>query len=280
MKIIGSEQNTEQWHQDRKGKILGSRVYSVLASKTGTKEEILAVFDELDIEYPLTKNGTPKVTVAQLNELMTPEAETLLMERAEKKLEFYQLIADRIAIDTHYEYNENDEIVYNGQNMMDRGHELEDKAAVIFAERTGKKLVQTGILVRDDNENIGQSPDRIVVPEGVELPENVGELPEGVKITEEVEIKCLKSSKHLQTYIERRLPDEYFSQAIQYFVVNDDLQKLYIVFHDPRIPYECGTFWIEINRTDPEVEKRIPQYLAYERIVLKEVDEWVERLTF
>lgn len=274
MRILDVEQNTDEWLELRKRRILGSRVYSVLASKTGTKDQIVAALDKFGIEYPKTtpkkEDALPKPvgTKEELEKLLTIEAQAYLMTQAEKKLEFYQLIADHIAIDTKYEYDENDEIVYNPQNMMDRGHTLEDEAATIFADRTGKNLVKVGICIRDDNEFIGNSPDRLIK----------GDV-DG-KYTEALEIKCLKSSKHLQALIEQTIPDEYFSQAIQYFVVNEDLETLYFAFYDPRIPYDCGFHWIEIHRTDEEVAKRIPQYLAYESLLLKQVDEWVERLTF
>lgn len=273
MRIIDVEQNTEQWLQERKGKILGSRVYSVLASKTGTKDQIVAALDKFGIDYPKTTpkkeedQPKPKGTKEELEKLLTVEAQAYLMTQAEKKLEFYQLIADRIALDYNFEYDDNDEIIVNGQSMMQRGHTLEDEAAGIFADRTGKTLIKAGICVRDDNENIGQSPDRLIQSD------------DGV-YRESLEVKCLKSSKHLQALIEQVIPDEYFSQAVQYFVVNEDLETLYFAFYDPRIPYDCGFHWIEIKRTDPEVAKRIPQYLAYETLLLKEVDEWVERLTY
>lgn len=267
MIILDVEQNTEEWLALRKGKILGSRVYSVLASKTGTKDQIIEALDKFGIDYPRNSKGKPNGTKDVFEKLLTIDAQAYLMTQAEKKLEFYQLIADHIAIDTKYEYDENDEIVFNPQSMMDRGHTLEDEAAVIFADRTGKSLLKAGICVREDNQNIGHSPDRLI-------------LGENGKYTEALEIKCLKSAKHLQALIEQVIPDEYFSQAVQYFVVNEDLETLYFAFYDPRIPYDCGFHWIEIKRTDEEVAKRIPQYLAYENLLLKQVDEWVEKLTF
>lgn len=268
MRLLDIEQNTDAWLEARKGKILGSRVYSILPAKTGTKAEIIAALDEAGIEYPVDGKGNPKGNKDVFEALVTPEVEAKLMAKADKKIEFYQLLADRIALDTYYEYDENDEIIQNQENMMDRGHRLEDKAADIFAEKTGKTLHKVGIAVRDDNENIGHSPDRLIKP------------PRAKKYREALEIKCLKSAKHLQAFIEKTIPDEYFSQAIQYFVVNEDLETLYFAFYDPRIPYDCGFHWIEIKRSDEEVAKRIPQYLAFEKIILKQVDEWVERLTF
>lgn len=273
MRIVDVKQNTDEWLELRKGKILGSRVYSVLASKTGTKEQVIAALDKFGIAYPMTtpkKEGgiaEPKGTKDVFEALLTIDAQAYLMTQAEKKLEFYQLIADRIAIDTKYEYDENDEIVYSDRTMMDRGHFLEDEAAQIFAERTGKSLTTVGMCLRDDDDSIGNSPDRLIQNE------------QGV-YTEALEVKCLKSSKHLQVLIEKNIPVEYFSQAVQYFVVNDDLETLYFGFYDPRIPYDCKFHWIEISRADPEMTKRIPQYLAYERMLLAEVDEWVEKLIF
>ena len=63
---------------------------------------------------------------------------------------------------------------------------------------------------------------------------------------------------------------------MQYFIVNDDLEKLYFVFYDPRVqvkPY----FKIEVNRKD--IEDEIKRYLELEREILKEVEDIVLELT-
>lgn len=265
MIILDLEQNTPEWLEARKGVIKGSNVYNVLATNTATKEELIAILDEYGVDYPKTKNDTPKGTKSDFEALLTTEMEAELMRRANKKVEFYQLIADKIAIDTKDEYDENGEIVQSLENMMDRGHRLEDIAADIFQERTGKNIVKAGFCIREDNAGIGNSPDRLIDNDG--------------KYTEALEIKCIKTARHLQALIEQRIPPEYYSQAIQYFVVNDDLQKLYFAFYDPRIPYDCKFHWIEIVRDD-KVQRMVDRYIKYETVLLDEVNKWVEKLAF
>lgn len=272
MKIIDVKQNTEEWFDARKAKILGSNVYNVL-STSSTKDEIIAILDEHGVDYPKTvprKEGEqpkPKGNKEVFEALLTPEMEAELMRRANKKVEFYQLIADKIALDVKYEYDDDDKAIFNDQTMMERGHQLEEEAAGIFTERTGKKLIAVGLCVRDDEQDIGNSPDRLIYTKTN-------------KYKEALEIKCIKTAKHLQAFIEKSIPDEYFSQAVQYFVVNDDLETLYFAFYDPRIPYDCKFHWLEIKRTDDAVAKRIKQYLVYEKVLLKEANDWVERLAF
>lgn len=278
MKIINVQQNTDEWLEGRKGKILGSNVYNVLSANTATKDEIISILDEFGVEYPKTtprKEGDlakPKGNKEDFEKLLTLDMEAELMRRASKKTEFYQLIADRIAIAGDYEYDDTGEIIQNGRSMMDRGHQLEDEAANIFAERTGKKLIQVGICVREDNENIGNSPDRLIVDED-------GIATEMTFICKEaLEIKCIRSAKHIQALIEQKIPEEYISQATQYFVVNDELQVLYFAFYDPRIPYACGFHWIEIKRED--VQKTVSKYIKYETVLLHEAERIVDQLTF
>lgn len=271
MIIIDVEQNSEEWLEARKGVIKGSNVFSVLATNTATKDELEVILDEYGIDYPKTKpriegaNPRAKGKKEDLEKLLTVEMEAELMRRANKKVEFYQLIADKIAMDTKEEYDENGEIIQNDETMMDRGHRLEDEAATIFQEKTGKNVVKAGFCIREDNAGIGNSPDRLIDNDG--------------KYTEALEIKCIKTAKHLQALIEQRIPEEYYSQAIQYFVVNDDLQKLYFAFYDPRIPYDCKFHWIEIVRDD-KVQRMVERYMKYETVLLDEVNKWVEELSF
>lgn len=271
MRIVEVEQNTPEWHEAREGVIKGSNVYNVLKTNSATKDQIIQILDEYGVDYPKTtprKDGDvakPKGTKEDFEQLLTDEMEAELMRRADKKVEFYQLVADRIAIDTKLEYDEDGEIVQNDESMMDRGHRLEDVAADIFAERTGKKLVKAGFCLRDDNDGIGNSPDRLIEVNG--------------KYTEALEIKCIKTAKHIQALVEQNIPDEYYSQAVQYFVVNDDLETLYFAFYDPRIPFDCKFHWIEIHRT-PNLQRTIDKFIKYQTVLVAEANRLVEKLSF
>ena len=95
-------------------------------------------------------------------------------------------------------------------------------------------------------------------------------------ITEAVECKCLSSASFIEALVTREIPSEYEHQVLQYFVVNEDLEKLYFVFYDPRMPKDL--FWIEKTRV--ELLEEIQYYLDLERRVLAEVADIEKLLTF
>lgn len=215
-----------------------------------TKDRLFAF---VSAKNPELKKTT---TVAALMEMVTPEEirelQVAAMTEAERKKGFYKMIAERVALPS------------DGENPMDRGNRLEHDAIATFAKQTGK-LINTDLVVwlRDDNESIGLSPDGYV---------------EGDKITEAVEIKCLASETHIEAYLTKKIPSDYQHQALQYFIVNDDLETLYFTFYDPRMPEKISLFWIEVTRK--EVQEDVEMYLAFERKILAEVDEIVNELTF
>jgi hypothetical protein len=136
---------------------------------------------------------------------------------------------------------------------------LEDEAVARFAEETGKKVDNDLVIwFRDDNENIAVSPDG-----------SIGE-------KEAVEVKCLSSARHLEAFMTKVIPDEYEYQVLQYFIVNENLKKLYFVFYDPRMPKDI--FWIEVDRKT--VEGQVAEVLALEKAVLAEIDQAERDLTF
>ena len=160
---------------------------------------------------------------------------------------FYQLIAERIAIPA------------DNENPMDRGKRLEEYAIEDFEKLTKKKVNKDLVLwVRDDDERIAVSPDGFI----------------GKK--EAVEVKCLSSARYIEAWLENKIPAEYQTQVIQYFIVNNELRKLYFVFYDPRMPKPI--FWIEVKRKD--IQDKIDEYFQLEREVLAKIAEIEDRLTF
>lgn len=181
--------------------------------------------------------------------LGTKLKDIIVKRGAGKKVGFYQLIADRLALDG------------DDENPMERGHRLEEEAIDMLTETTGIKFNKDLVIIsRDDNPNIAYSPD--------------GFTDDG-KIS--VEVKCLKSALHIQTIIEDKVPSEYVEQIVQPFIVNDDLEKLFFVSYDPRLVSK-PFYMIEIKRVDVEAE--IALWKEYEIKTLKEVDQWVEKLAW
>jgi len=166
-----------------------------------------------------------------------------------KKIGFYELIAEKIGIPQE-----------DNENPMDRGSRLEPEAIERFQSETNKK-VDTSLILwsRDENEAISLSPDGVISD------------------TEAVEVKCLSSARHIEALLTGELPSEYEDQKLQYFVVNDKLETLYWVFYDPRI-LKKDFFYFTFNRKD--LQKEIFAKLEQETLILSEIEEAVNKLTF
>lgn len=164
-----------------------------------------------------------------------------------KKKGYYQLIVDKIAV------------LPDGENPMERGTRLEDEALDRFIKETGKEVDKSLVIFsREDNPNIAFSPDGFIGDNEV------------------VEVKCLNSASHIEAWLTQEVPDEYYEQTIQPFIVNDTLTTLYLVFYDPRILYK-DYFYLTINRKD--IQEKVDEYLDYQRKTLAEIDEIVLKLT-
>lgn len=171
-----------------------------------------------------------------------------------QKKAYYELIAERIAIPRD-----------PNESRIDRGHTLEAEAVERLAKETGLKFIQVDneLWTREENANIAYSPD--------------GYVP-GKKIKTACEIKCLNSATHIEYYIKREIPTEYFDQVRQAFVVNDDLTKMYFVMYDPSMPPTCDFFYVVVTRD--EVQEEVEAQIEYQKNILEQVEEWVTRLTF
>jgi hypothetical protein len=170
-----------------------------------------------------------------------------------KKIGFYQLIADRLAIEEAY------------IDPRERGHSLEHEALEMFEKQTDLVVDKdVGLCVSDINENIAISPDGLIADD------------DG-KYTSAVEVKCLGSARHIEAVLTDKVPDEYYAQAVQYFVVIDELEVLYFSFYDPRVtakPFHI----VQVTRED--VEADVEFYRDYQKDTLKEVEEALAKLAF
>lgn len=189
-------------------------------------------------EWLLARNC--KITGTRLKDLVVKRGNG-------KKKGFYELIAERISV------------MPDGENPLDRGVRLETIALQRFEQETGKKVNPELVMwLRDDDENIAVSPDGVV------------------SVEEACEVKCLSSASHIEAYLTHTIPSEYELQTRQYFIVNEDLQKLNVIFYDPRVLVK-DYFVFEINRAD--IQQEIEEYLQYERDTLAEVEAIVKELS-
>lgn len=186
---------------------------------------------------------------ARLGKITGTRLKDIVVKRGTgKKIGFYELIAERIAIPP------------DGENRMERGQRLEDEALDRFEKETGKKVNRELVIwERDDNAAIAVSPDGTI--DDAVIPES-----------EAVECKCLSSARHIEAYLTQEVPDEFKMQTYQYFIVNDRLTTLHVVFYDPRISVK-DYFVLEVKRAD--IMDEVTEYLEYERKTLEEVNEIV-----
>lgn len=158
----------------------------------------------------------------------------------------YELIAEKLSIG-----------VPDDESAMARGIRLEDEARKRYEEYIGKKVTVFGFLQSDENEDVGASPDGYI---------------DKKKLDHACEIKCLSGANHVRAFLENKVPEEYYPQGIQAFIVNKELKQLDFVFYDPRMP-DLDFFVIEIKRKD--VEEDIDAYQNAEFDFIKEVNEIV-----
>lgn len=175
----------------------------------------------------------------------------LYSKRGTRKIGFYELIAESLALEP------------DDENRMERGLRLEDEAIGMFQLGSAKTVERVGICVHDKYPDIINSPDGLIKNKG--------------KYTEAIEIKCLSPARHLQAVIENKVPSEYESQVLQYFIVNPDLETLYFIFYDPRIE-AVPMHIIDVHRKDLGDEP--DEFLTFQLEQLKEIKTIIEKLAF
>lgn len=161
----------------------------------------------------------------------------------------YEIIAERLTIGV-----DSDD---NYENAMDRGLRLEPDAISMFELETGLSVERTGFAQDDINPQIANSPDGLI-----------GE-------TEAVEVKCLGGKNHVKMWLKNEIPEEYKWQVVQYFIVNEKLQKLYFVGYNPDIPsHQLHIIEVTREQVAQDIEKaRTAQdnFLADVEVVLKDL---------
>lgn len=155
----------------------------------------------------------------------------------------YEIIAERLTVGVESEGDY--------ENAMERGNRLEPDAIAMFELETGKQVERVGFCEDETNPMIANSPDGLI-----------GE-------DEAVEVKCLGGKNHVKMWLTNETPEEYKWQIIQYFVVNENLKKLYFVGYNPDIPIH-PIHIIEVSRD--EVESEIKEARENQEKFLSEVE--------
>lgn len=176
--------------------------------------------------------------------------DVVVQRGTKRKLGFYEVLAERLAY------------APDGQNPMERGVELEDEAVDKVSQYLEKPIEKVGFCVHDEFPDIAVSPD--------------GLIKEGGKYTEAVEVKCLSTSRHLQMLVEGEVPEDYWWQMLQYFIVIDTLQKLHFCSYDPRM---VGNELVVITVKREEVQEDVDKWLDYQKTLLHDLDELTARFS-
>lgn len=178
----------------------------------------------------------------------------------------YELLAEKVAI------------AKDGEKEMDRGLRLEEEALLLTQDKFNLDLnMDCGMWFSDDMK-LGISPDAAEVSD---------------KPTYAAEAKCLDSKNHLQAILNdieaKKLPQynpldslkiataDYSAQAIQYFVINQDLQTLYFTLYDDRVALDNVVHYVITIKRD-DVAEFIDGQESYERDALARVDEMIKTL--
>jgi len=159
-----------------------------------------------------------KITGTTLKDIMgTPKA---------REGAFYEIIAERLTVG-----------IDDGENPMDRGTRLEPEALSMFELEMNKQVERTGFCENDENSQVGYSPDGLIVGKG----------------DEDVEVKCPGGKNYVKMWLTNKVPDEYYWQLVQAFIVNPTLFKRYFVGYNPDITVH-PIHIIEVTREQLEAD--------------------------
>lgn len=188
---------------------------------------------QLSPEWHQIRKG--KISGTVLKSIMgTPKA---------KQDALYELVAESLMVgEESQEY----------ENAMDRGVRLEPEAISIFELEKDMRVESVGFIENDENSKIGYSPDGVISD------------------NEDVEVKCPLGKNYVKMWLTDKVPDEYYWQMVQAFVVNPELNKRYFVGYHPNITVH-PIHIIEVNRED--IKDDIEKAAVGQKAFLKEVDD-------
>lgn len=260
MKILDLEQRSQEWLDFHEGRISGSSAKDYSSVRYIPKAELVEFAESKGYEFP--KN----LTMDNIKAMLTEDELNELYANVQINDSIYKLIAQRIA----KPINPNDyaDRIPEGAtySAMLRGQILEDEARELISEKLGKQIIPGRVWQSEVNEYMICSPDGEIV-------DDTG------KVSEAVEIKCLDSWKVVKAYYEKHPPLDYEAQIIQYFLVNENLQKLYFcIYSDVFTNPDLGLQIFELKRED--YREKIELTGRVQNATLGLVEREVQKLMF
>lgn len=258
MKILDLEQRSQEWLDFHEGRISGSSAKDYSSVRYIPKAELVEFAESKGYDFP--KN----LTMDNIRAMLTEDELNELYANVQINDSIYKLIAQRIA----KPINPNDYTLPEGAtySAMLRGQILEEEARELISEKLGKQIIPGRVWQSDVNEYMICSPDGEIV-------DDTG------KVSEAVEIKCLDSWKVVKAYYEKHPPLDYEAQIIQYFLVNENLQKLYFcIYSDVFTNPDLGLQIFELKRED--YREKIELTGRVQNATLGLVEREVQKLMF
>lgn len=267
MRVLKIQQNSEEWFEFRKGKSGGSEFKDLWIPGLPLKSKIVEC---LERDGQVISPADKRAKSEELAAMLEPHELAKLKLDSERKRRYYEMIAEDVARPiTPNDYA--DELNGAQFTMMARGHILEPQAIKAFTAKTGKYVHSQSCIWQDE-----QNPLMYISPDGVVC--KIEELEEDIELIhpkEAVEVKCLSSWEIIKAYLEDSYPKEYEPQVVKYFVVNRELEVLYLVLYTDAIPgLELQIF--EIHRD--QVANRIEEARAFDDEITKMIADDIKRI--
>lgn len=185
-----------------------------------------------------------KITGTTLKAIMgTPKA---------KKDAYYELVGERLTVGD----------MDSDEKPMDRGNRLEPEARAMYQFKTGEIIEEVGFCESDENEFMGYSPDGLIRG--------------GVK---GLEIKCPETKNYVKGWFENKIPDEYYYQVIQSFIVNEKMEELDFVLYHPEIEvYPMHIINVKRSDLQDEIESVKKVQIEFIEEINKEIANQINKL--
>lgn len=195
------------------------------------------------------EQGSPEWFQARKGKITGTVLKAIMGTKSRRQDAIYEIIAQRLTLGVEKDVDP--------ENPMARGNRLEPDAIKMFEFETNMKVDRIGLAEMEDDASMAQSPDGLIGDDAA------------------IEVKCMGGKNHVKMWLTDQIPDDYYWQVVQYFVVNPELKKLYFVGYNPDIPMH-KLHIITVDRAS--IETSIKEAHDAEKAFLMEVNSILSTL--
>lgn len=159
--------------------------------------------------------------------------------------EIYKLLAEEYC----------DDLDLRAWEIIERWNELEPTARLIYENITKQKVEEVWFIKKE--KWLWLSPDWIIKIKW--------------KIKKAIEIKCPMWANYIKYLIENKIPDEYYEQVLNYFLIIDELEELDFIIYNPDVKDKIPSFHI-INIERGQLIKELTKMKEKIQLFKKEWD--------